>query len=75
MTPFVLTRDLCKMYRKGTVSIPALQGVSLDVEKGEYVSVVGRSGSGKSTLLNLLGGLYPASRAAQVDPVQALRHD
>jgi len=75
VTPFVLTRDLCKTYQKGIVSIPELQGVSPDVERGEYVSVVGRSGSGKSTLLNLSAGLYPASRAARVDPVQALRHD
>ena len=61
MTPFVLTRDLCKTYQKGTVSIPVLQGVSLEIAKGEYVSVVGRSGSGKSTLLNLLGGLDTAT--------------
>jgi putative ABC transport system ATP-binding protein len=61
VTPFVLTRDLCKTYQKGTVPIPVLQGVSLEVAKGEYVSVVGRSGSGKSTLLNLLGGLDTAT--------------
>ena len=61
MTPFVLTRDLYKTYLKGTVSIPVLRGVSLDVARGEYVSVVGRSGSGKSTLLNLLGGLDTAT--------------
>ncbi len=61
MTPFVLTRDLCKTYQKGTVAIPVLQGVSLEVGKGEFVSVVGRSGSGKSTLLNLLGGLDTAT--------------
>ena len=61
MTPFVLTRDLCKTYQKGTVPIPVLQGVSLEIAKGEYVSVVGRSGSGKSTLLNLLGGLDTAT--------------
>ena len=61
MTPFVLTRDLCKTYQKGTVPIPVLQGVSLDIARGEYVSVVGRSGSGKSTLLNLLGGLDTAT--------------
>ena len=61
MTPFVLTRDLCKTYQKGTVVIPVLRGVSLNVEKGEFVSVVGRSGSGKSTLLNLLGGLDTAT--------------
>jgi putative ABC transport system ATP-binding protein len=61
VTPFVLTRDLCKTYQKGTVPIPVLQGVSLDIARGEYVSVVGRSGSGKSTLLNLLGGLDTAT--------------
>ncbi len=61
MTPFVLTRDLCKTYQKGTVPIPVLRGVSLDIAKAEYVSVVGRSGSGKSTLLNLLGGLDTAT--------------
>ena len=61
MTPFILTRDLCKTYQKGTVPIPVLQGVSLEIAKGEYVSVVGRSGSGKSTLLNLLGGLDTAT--------------
>ncbi|MFH1688926.1 MAG: ABC transporter ATP-binding protein [Candidatus Eisenbacteria bacterium] len=61
MTPFVHTSDLFKTYQKGTVPIPVLQGVSLEMEKGEYVSVVGRSGSGKSTLLNLLGGLDTAT--------------
>jgi len=61
VTPFVLTRDLCKTYQKGTVAIPVLQGVSLEVGQGEFVSVVGRSGSGKSTLLNLLGGLDTAT--------------
>ncbi|MFH1864994.1 MAG: ABC transporter ATP-binding protein [Candidatus Eisenbacteria bacterium] len=61
MTPFVHTSDLFKTYQKGTVSIPVLQGVSLEIGKGEYVSVVGRSGSGKSTLLNLLGGLDTAT--------------
>jgi putative ABC transport system ATP-binding protein len=61
VTPFVLTADLTKTYHKGTVPIPVLRGVSLEVGKGEYVSVVGRSGSGKSTLLNLLGGLDTAT--------------
>ncbi|HYW68779.1 MAG TPA: ABC transporter ATP-binding protein [bacterium] len=61
MTPFVRTSDLFKTYQKGTVPIPVLRGVSLEMEKGQYVSIVGRSGSGKSTLLNLLGGLDTAT--------------
>jgi len=61
VTPLVRTSDLFKTYQKGTVPIPVLRGVSLEMEKGQYVSIVGRSGSGKSTLLNLLGGLDTAT--------------
>lgn len=61
MGPIVETSDLRKTYHKSKVPIPVLQGVSLSVSEGEYVSVVGRSGSGKSTLLNLLGGLDTAT--------------
>jgi putative ABC transport system ATP-binding protein len=46
-----------KRYISGEKEFPALDGVSLTVEKGEFVAVVGKSGSGKSTLLNLLGGI------------------
>jgi putative ABC transport system ATP-binding protein len=51
------TRELRKTYHKGSVAIPVLNGVTLSVGDGEFLSVVGRSGSGKSTLLNLVGGL------------------
>ena len=50
-------RDLCKFYNVGGQTVRALNGVSLDIEDGEYVTVVGTSGSGKSTLMNILGCL------------------
>jgi putative ABC transport system ATP-binding protein len=49
--------DVGKEYRMGHVKVPALQGLSLRIEQGEYLAVVGPSGSGKSTLLNVLGCL------------------
>lgn len=50
-------KDLCKSYDSGENSVQALNHVSISVENGEFVAVIGTSGSGKSTLLNLLGGL------------------
>ncbi|MFA4986192.1 MAG: ABC transporter ATP-binding protein [Candidatus Brocadiia bacterium] len=49
--------DIVKTYRMGTVDIHALNGVSFTIERGEYVSIMGRSGSGKSTMMNVLGCL------------------
>lgn len=54
---FIEIQHLQKIYRKASVTVPALNDISFDIEKGEFLAIVGKSGSGKSTLLNLLGGL------------------
>ena len=57
-------RDLYKIYRVGDNKVYALNGVSFDIYKGEFVAVVGTSGSGKSTLLNLMAGLEPPTKGS-----------
>jgi len=53
--PVVSVRDVTKDYRLGKTDIHALRGVSLDIKRGEFLSIVGPSGCGKSTLLNMIG--------------------
>jgi len=55
--PVVRLRDVTKSYGAGTAKTQVLRGVSVDIQEGELVALVGQSGSGKSTLLNIIGGL------------------
>ncbi len=55
--PLVEIRNVTKTYSKGEQKITPLRDVSLDVERGDFVSLMGASGSGKSTLLNLIAGI------------------
>lgn len=57
MPAIVEVKNVKKAYHLGKITIPALHGVSFDVEEGEFLTIFGPSGSGKSTLLHLIGGL------------------
>ena len=68
MPSFVELKDVYKTYKMGEVTIPAVNGMSFSIEKGELVVIVGPSGAGKTTVLNILGGMDRAtSGSVKVD--------
>jgi putative ABC transport system ATP-binding protein len=68
MRTILKAENLEKVYRVGRVDVPALRGVSLEVQEGEFLAIMGPSGCGKSTMLHLLGGLLtPTSGRISID--------
>ena len=71
---FIEVTNLTKLYAVGNQEVRALDGVSLSIARGEFVSIVGSSGSGKSTLLHLLGGLdIPTDGTVSIDGTDLYR--
>lgn len=62
MKTILKAENLEKVYRVGSLDVPALRGVSLDVDEGDFLAIMGPSGCGKSTMLHLLGGLLTPTR-------------
>ena len=68
MAAIITCRGVTKIYRQGAVDVPALRGVDLDIEPGDFATLSGPSGSGKTTLLSLIGGLdRPSAGEISVD--------
>jgi putative ABC transport system ATP-binding protein len=74
--PVIALRDAVKIYRLGTIEVHALQGITLTIERGDFVAVMGSSGSGKSTLMNIIGCLdVPTSGSYHLDGIDVRRFE
>lgn len=72
----VRVRNVVKRYEMGSVIVDALRGVNMEVQRGEYISIMGPSGSGKSTLFNMIGGLdKPTDGRVYIDEVDIAQLD
>jgi putative ABC transport system ATP-binding protein len=72
----VRTQEVKKVYKMGEIELEALKGVNIEIEAGEYISIMGPSGSGKSTLFNMIGGLdKPTSGKVYIDDVDVAQLD
>src|SRR5512139_1957713 len=78
MSSLIACADVWKIYRIGDVKVQALRGLSVTIDQGEFVAIMGSSGSGKSTLMNILGCLdQPTKGHYRLSGVEVghLRHD
>jgi putative ABC transport system ATP-binding protein len=72
--PIVVIRELSKVYRQGEINVTALNSISLDIQAGEFLALMGPSGSGKSTLLHIIAGIdRPTSGSCEVQGVDVTR--
>ncbi|MGC8771231.1 MAG: ABC transporter ATP-binding protein [Brevinematia bacterium] len=70
----LVLKDIQKVYKKGTISVEALRGINLEIERGEFLSIMGPSGSGKTTLLNIIGCLDVPTKGEVIYDGTALKN-